>query len=379
MRLTKLLTVVSIVGGLGLILDPSMATAQVSVQQPAELPPADFKGKQYVDSQGCVFIRAGIDGDVSWVPRVTRDRKTVCGFKPSLEAAAPEPVTTVSVQSAAVAPALEPEIMLVVEPAPRPVVVAKPTPAVVRQAAPKPKQRAVKAVAKPAVRMPKPMLVSSVREDGTVAVTSTTRIVPKHVAENRRNTRSVQVPKGYKPVWTDGRLNPRRAEQNLEGRAQMALVWTNTLPRRLINQSNGRDVTTKVPLIYPYTSVERQRQEIGEVEIVRRNGKTVKRVIRTPAARHPVYSSRSAPEGAQQENVVDGGRFVQVGTFRVSENAQRVARQIARMGLPARIGQYRKGGKTYMFVQAGPFAKTDQLNQAVKRVQQAGFGDAFVR
>jgi hypothetical protein len=51
----------AVAGGFGLAFAPGVAQAQIREQQPAEFPAASFKGKQYVDSKGCVFIRAGID------------------------------------------------------------------------------------------------------------------------------------------------------------------------------------------------------------------------------------------------------------------------------------------------------------------------------
>ncbi len=62
------------------------AFAQSVVPVPAELPPADFAGREYVDSLGCAFQRAGVSGTLVWVPRLGGDRKPVCGKSPGLAA-----------------------------------------------------------------------------------------------------------------------------------------------------------------------------------------------------------------------------------------------------------------------------------------------------
>lgn len=51
--------------------------------RPAELPPSDYAGQQYVDSKGCMFVRAGRPGKVVWIPRVTREGKPLCDNPPS--------------------------------------------------------------------------------------------------------------------------------------------------------------------------------------------------------------------------------------------------------------------------------------------------------
>lgn len=76
---------------------------------PAELPPPTFQGMQYVDSAGCAFVRAGVSGNVVWVPRVNRDRSQICGQPPSFGGGAPLPqVVEAPAPAPAPAPVAEP-------------------------------------------------------------------------------------------------------------------------------------------------------------------------------------------------------------------------------------------------------------------------------
>ena len=65
---------------LALILSCQLLQAQ-SRNVPAEFPPVEFVGNQFVDSKGCAFIRAGVVGLVTWVPRVDRRRNQLCHFQ----------------------------------------------------------------------------------------------------------------------------------------------------------------------------------------------------------------------------------------------------------------------------------------------------------
>lgn len=152
-----------------------------NIDGPAELPPTGFGGAQYVDSAGCVFVRAGVNGNTVWVPRVTRSRKLVCGHTPTFAGVSPS----------ASNPAQRPVVQTVEVEIPR----AAP-PAPVRHAT------VVAAVRAPA---PRPAANSG-----------------------------VMTMKGFRPAWSDGRLNPNRGPRTAQGDAQMALVWTNTVPLRLV-------------------------------------------------------------------------------------------------------------------------------------------------
>jgi cell division septation protein DedD len=465
MKLTRLVAIALISSSVSA--SALMAQTQPG-SEPAEFPPTSFKGKQYVDSAGCVFIRAGIDGNVSWVPRLTRKRAGVCGFKPTLagHVSAPTPVQTAASEQITIdAPAVAAPVAVakpVVKQRPKAVVKAvpkpKPKPKVVRQVAKKPAPIVEKEVqpaapvrrvavapntqsactgaspisskymqrgkydvrcgpqsgaiigarisSAPAPRPATPVVVKqrkvAVVAPQTIRVSPNRRIVPRHVAVNRVNTNNVTVPKGYRTVWTDDRLNPNRAEQTLAGNKQMSLIWSSSVPRRLINQANGRDVTASVPLVYPYIDYAHQQENLGQVTIVKRDGQTLKRILhntttalsRKPrqatvatVARPPVYSSRSTPKKVEPKATVKRAQpkaeaasngFVQVGAFKDTNAAHRMAKKVQRMGMPVRVGHYTRNGETTRLVIAGPFGGKNAVNGAVKRLRSAGYS-AFAR
>jgi len=162
---------------------------------PAELPPEGFGGRQYVDTQGCVFVRVEVDGQIGWAPRLQRDRSPLCGFQPTLAAGLGR--TTGSM------PDIRPD-------AP-PVILD--TASVIETAAQGP-ERVVRASA----------------EGARPGVPRRTQIVTGKAPAPR----SRHVPRGYKPVWEDDRLNPHRAKGTPEGAVEMRRIWTNTVPMRLV-------------------------------------------------------------------------------------------------------------------------------------------------
>lgn len=431
-----------------LFLGSTASFAQVlGAAQPAEFPPASYKGKQYVDSKGCVYIRAGVAGNVTWVPRVTRARQPICGAKPTFAKAAPvpepkkAPVTKVA-KAPAPKPAPKPKPVTVAKAKPAPKAVKAPmrtvasTPVKTRTVAVQP-VKPTRIVAAPApkrvapTKMAAPKRVASCANLGvsgrymqgsdvrcgpqaespisygsgtgrvvqapvvrapieTVAaapvprkqvvtaatVAPTTRVVRKHIYQQQVNsTDGVHVPEGYRPVWKDDRLNTKRAHGTFQGKGTMDLVWTQTVPRKLVDRRTGKDVTRFHPnLVYPYTDLATQQQTqaykyMNSAKVSTKG--TVKGAVQ--AKPRAVVSTKSSSKA------VSGKKYVQVGTFGQPANAQRTAARLQQTGLPVRMARYSKGGRNYQIVLAGPFASPRDLNSALATARRAGFRDAFLR
>ncbi|NRB17206.1 MAG: SPOR domain-containing protein [Rhodobacteraceae bacterium] len=425
------LTIAAGVFGLSAGLSPSQAQSQTRAGLPAEFPPASYRGKQYVDSKGCVFIRAGVDGNVTWVPRVSRSRKQLCGQQPTAVAGAtrspsqggaapqlitlpanqqpPSPTptptrstTSVASTSAPTTPAptkpQRPAATASVRSAPVAAAVAAPVksakPAVQPAAAARASVPAAPAsggcanasalsqqYTNPGARCG-PQAVSPVTfgtgvgPQSSLRLTPNTRVVPTHVYQARRHSQAVTPPSGYRAVWQDDRLNQQRAERGLkpaiisgmvqvpagyvlasreddrlnsqratrtaEGDAQSDLIWTRTVPRKLVALPLDR------PVVSLPTSAAVSQAEAAEGLVLH-------------------LSTRSAPVSR---------RYVRAATFSDPAAARAAAQGLAARGLSVRLGSVTRKGQLYKVVLAGPYTDKVAAETALINVRAAGYSGA---
>jgi SPOR domain len=333
---------------------------------PAELPPGSFTGQQYIDSRGCVFLRAGVGGRTSWAPRLDASRNVLCGYPPTFGS----PPAAVAVAEPAPVPEAAPVVTEVV-PAPaaaeappaRAVATPPPAPAAAAPA------RTVRAAVPAAPRLigcftntPVPVRVrltnggSAVlctRGDGTLegarapiypagsgvgaSLTEPQSAAPRGavrmaapVPAARTAEGPVAPPAGYRAAWQDDRLNPNRGVGTAFGQSQQDQVWTREVPARLVTPAQGVSVSSK---------------------------------------------TGTAPAATQ----ATGTLYVQVGTFGVPENAAGARDRLHALGLPAARANMTQGGRALNVILAGPFGSAGEAQAALGAARGAGFGDAFIR
>lgn len=325
-----------------------------NARTPSNFPPAGFKGKQFVDARGCAFIRAGVDGAATWVPRVSRARKQVCNLKPTFarnaSASAPAPqarapeIIQVAPQDRPVATAATAPVIA----APKPRITRPATQSVIRRPAPQARPRTVakaplprtgtppgalpntlrkpapvapisrattlRTVVRPSNRCPnrtgvsayyagktsdvrcgpqaslqspapqngmiitrepvtvmrsgkpvtvhkrvvtrveQPQQIASLAtrtatqqarilrrnaQTGRINAPGNTRVIPRHVYEQQASARTrLKIPAGYRQARENNdRYNPKRAHMTVDGIRQTDMIWTRTVPRRLVKRT----------------------------------------------------------------------------------------------------------------------------------------------
>lgn len=353
---------------------------------PANYPPAGFTGQQFVDNDGCVYLRAGFGGVVNWVPRVKANHRPLCDmpptFGPAVAAAvaadmAPDPLAAPVMAAAPplVAPPRQPlfgkpypgDPIPLVPVAPRPQVAALVAPVAPPVAAPVLTAPAVAAQpayattansAQAACVQGSPRLETVLLRSGGTALVCTRgdgtlngwrpplfaqgviggALTPRMMQGATLATTlytSVQAanaiptpPKGYRLAWKDDRLNPLRGLGTAAGQAQQDQVWTRDIPARLVAVPQVQASSTTV-------------------------------------------STMSAPAARMS--------YVQVGTFGQPANADSVKARLTALGLPVSTARMTAQGRVLQVVYAGPFADLTQARAALNKTRSAGFADAILK
>lgn len=403
------------VSGFGIFSQP--VAAQDSRDIPINFPPPSFQGSQFVDNRGCIYMRAGFDGAVTWVPRVTRSREQICGQTPTFggqQVAAP----------AAPAPAPAPRVQAAPPPAPKPVqVTAAPPAAKPSAAAPAAPRTTLRRVVtapapKPATAEPPrvvrrvPAVTSAPASSGKARVLPMGPIkVPAQIA--CEEGRAYRVVGGQK---TPIRCGPQKAphatvirrngappeganvhynKNSWDGSNLDLPPGTRIVPKHVYDQRDtqvahvpeGFSPAWKDDRLNPYRAYQTVQ---GHQDTQQVWTNTVPREPVAQATRHevkpPVIAGRAAsplpltPVVATNGKVpVKVGRWIEVGAFTTQDKARQAAHRLQAAGFTVRMGAHSQNGRSFSLLRVGPYADDAALRHALARVHGTGYMQAYIR
>ena len=321
----------------------AVAQSLTSSEGPANLPPADFTGTQFVDNKGCVYIRTGRTDATSWTPRVSRDRKLVCGFEMSFAGTSAVPL---------------------------------------RQ---KPAIAAQKPISSPLSSIPVKKTSSTLPAKKTVPSTRATPATQSYSQTTTSNGREIilngsgmpsKIPNGFRAAWDNGRLNLNRGIPTAAGIVDSEKIWTENIPRQLISDvAQGNVYPVKRVLTYPFKSMETQERFMAAKSALSLSLAQDGEISMNRSAVATRISLKSMPATGTHKD----GQSIQVATFANPLNAERTSLRMAKLNLPTTNKPVTIAGKSYQIVLVGPFCDQETSKVALKTIHQEGFRDAFFR
>lgn len=410
-------------------LPPAFAQSVAAVGGPAEAPPAGFSGQQYVDSRGCVFMRAGFGGQVTWVPRIGRDRKPMCdAVTPSQAAArlaqgdtaAPlgdtqdvgAPMDTIASDMTAgrktgvFAPIAVPGTEQGAS-APRAVARTQGTSAIVPRAA----------IQIPNLASAAPSATYGGGVSGAAACPASAPVLQAIPLSTGGSVTVCTRGDGSATGWVSPNYRGvgaalRAGQGQQSGAALAGLVHAGggqVHNGAASSGQSGRYVQTVIagqqiiaqrsaPQTYeaawdddrlnPYRGLGTATgwSQQAQVWTQKVPAQTLADVAQKKAQRSAVtaqsgtrLTASSMSAGGQSQAAAGGRIYVQVGTFGQPANAQNAAGRLSGLGLPVASAKGMRGGQQLVAIMAGPFASAADASAALSMARSAGFGDAFIR
>lgn len=384
----------------------------LDVSGPVDIPPPGFTGRQYVDSAGCVFVRAGVGSVVNWVARVSRDGTHLCGYQPTFGApatavaAAPalapapigrRPAPGAPVATAALTAALPPAGLQSRPVAPAMTIVAAPA-AVASPSTPRPAAEQVPGpyvspyVAHSGAVAPPPMPGALARPAAAPLPT----IVAAATVTNAQSVCPNLSPVAQRYMLSDGRNVVRCGPQTAD---PVGYINNAGVPGLQVGGMNA-PVSLAAPIIASYAASMPQAATVppvpagyrpawnddrlnpyrgvasasGNAQMAQRWTNDVPAQLQEAGIASVSVSSKSAALVVAQ-----AARFVQVGTYSIAENADQARARLRALGLPVAASRVVQGGRELQIVYAGPFDSADALGAALGAARGAGYRDAFAR
>lgn len=377
---------------------------------PAEAPPPDFTAAQYIDSQGCVFVRVA----EGWRARIARDGSAICGYPPTFSArrTGPEDVAALfaepeepraqriervltetilpNLQEGELAPLQAGEAERH-EPAPAsPPVTHAPAPAA---AAPAAAPAAAGQTASPTATAALESPPKAADPLGFAAAVSHASAIAAAQPERQDRLCDLIGAKATPSAGVGG-----SSALGLCGGAATALPTITTRamgePRSAPAHEAEDDAASGRARAFAAASDAADHPDAAEAKTARSRlaGTGGSRKAETAAASRTKATAgksakpakgKTARRGAETAKATAGGpmmippgaRFVQIGAFRDAGNAARTATRLSGMGLPVVRSQQRDT----QLIMVGPLSGREAIVRTIDRVRQAGYRDAYAR